>query len=328
MGRYPLAPHEVVALLGNRLLGMGEAHPPVEEEIVVFQVRLPRIVGAILVGGALAVSGAAYQNLFQNPLASPDILGVAAGASFGAALGLVLRLPWSAVQVLAFGGALLAVAFAFWIGHRLVHASRIGLLLAGSAIAAFFQALVAIVKYLADPMDTLPAITFWLMGGLAKVTPGDVTLASLPVSLSLAVLYAARWQVNVLATGEEQARVLGVHTSRVRLAVVATATLMTAASVSLSGTVAWVGLVVPHMARMVVGPAFPILLPSAFLLGGAYLLAVDTVARGVTGTEIPWGSSRPSSVCPSSWRSWSGPGGTTGGEPGHRGTGPQLSLRC
>jgi iron complex transport system permease protein len=177
---------------------------------------------------------------------------------------------------------------AYLIARSLGNGSLVVLILAGVVISAFFQALIAITQYLADPLTTLPAITFWLMGGLHKVARGDL-LALVPIAIGLLVLLALRWRINVLALGDEEASALGIDLARTRLAVVLSATLMTAAAVSLSGIIGWVGLVVPHLARSIVGPNLPVLLPASFLLGGSFLLVVDTIARSATSVEIPLG---------------------------------------
>ncbi len=287
IGRYPISPSAVLGILASALLPTTSAAPDTMTTVVL-DVRIPRVVAGAVVGGALAAAGAAYQSLFKNPLASPGLLGVTSGAGFGAALALLLGLPWLAVQASAFTFGLMAVTIAYVVARSLGNGSLVVLILAGVVISAFFQALISITQYLADPLTTLPSITFWLMGGLGKVTTRDV-LALVPISIGLFVLLALRWRVNVLSLGDEEAIALGVDLARTRLIVVLSATLMTAAAVSLSGIIGWVGLVVPHLARAVVGPNFPVLLPASFLLGGSFLVAIDTIARSATSAEIPLG---------------------------------------
>jgi iron complex transport system permease protein len=287
-GRYPVTPDKVIAILISKIISIPKSWTDTMETVVL-QVRFPRIVAALMVGGALSVSGAAYQSVFKNPLVSPAILGVSAGAGFGAALGMILYLPWVAVQGLAFLFALLAVAISFFISRIFGGSSMIVLVLGGMVISALFQALISIAKYLADPLDTLPAITFWLMGGLSKVSNNDVLFALFPIAFSIAVLYLLRWQVNVLTVGDEEAATLGVNINRIRLAVVICATLMTAAAVSISGIIGWVGLLIPHMARMIIGPNFQLLLPVSLLMGSGYLLLVDNIGRSAGSAEIPLG---------------------------------------
>ncbi len=291
LGRYQVMPDKVIAILASKILDLPKTWTDTMETVVL-QVRFPRIIAALLVGGALSSSGAAYQSLFKNPLVSPAILGVSAGAGFGASLGMILHYPWWAVQVLAFLFALLAVATSFLISRIFGgggNGSMTVLVLGGMVISALFQALISCVKYLADPLDTLPAITFWLMGGLSKITNVDVLFALFPIILSCVGLYLIRWQVNVLSIGDEEAVTLGINVNLIRFVVVICATLMTAAAVSISGIIGWVGLIIPHMARMLVGPNFALLLPVSLIMGSGYLLMVDNIARNITAVEIPLG---------------------------------------
>jgi iron complex transport system permease protein len=288
LGHYPLAPDTVVAILTSQVLDIPRTWPE-RAETVVLAVRAPRAAAAVLVGAALSVAGATYQSLFRNPLVSPAVLGVAAGAGFGASLAMTMHLSALSVQIAAFSGGLLAVTLSVWVAQRLGKGSPIVLILAGMAISALFQALIAVFKYIADPIDVLPVITFWLMGGLGRVTGVDVLRASGPVLAALALVWALRWQVNVLTLGDDEARALGVRVARTRALLIVAATLMTAATVSISGIVAWVGLLVPHMARLLVGPSFPTLLPVTLIMGGGYLLLVDDVCRSVARTDVPLG---------------------------------------
>jgi len=263
---------------------------PVSVDTVVFNVRGPRIAAAILVGAALAAAGSAYQGLFRNPLVSPDILGVSTGAALGAVVGIYLSLGVVAIQTLAFVAGLGAVAVVYAIGTALRrHDPVLVLVLAGIVIGTLLGSCVSLLKYLADPYNQLPAITFWLLGSLASVTPADVRAIVPGVLLGVVPLVLLRWRMNVMTLGEDEARALGVDTHRLRLAVVAAATLMTAAVVSISGVVGWIGLLVPHLARFLVGPDFRRLLPASILLGAGYLLGVDTLARTAARIEIPLG---------------------------------------
>jgi iron complex transport system permease protein len=242
------------------------------------------------VGATLAASGAAYQGLFRNPLVSPDLLGVSSGAALGAVLGIYFSLGVAAIQALAFVFGLLAVVVVYGIGAALRrHEPTLVLVLAGVVIGTLLGSCVALLKYLADPYNQLPAITFWLLGSLAAVTPTDVVAVLPAVGLGLVPLVLLRWRLNLMTLGEDEARALGVDTRRLRVAVVAAATLMTAAVVSISGVIGWIGLLVPHLARLLVGPDFGRLLPAALLLGAGYLLGVDTLARTLARIEIPLG---------------------------------------
>jgi iron complex transport system permease protein len=253
-------------------------------------VRGPRILAGVAVGAALAAAGAAYQGLFRNPLVSPDILGVSSGAALGAALGIYASLGVIGIQGLAFAMGLLAVIVVYSLGTALRrHDPILVLVLAGIVVSTLLGSAVSLVKYLADPYNQLPAITFWLLGSLAAVTPGDVLTALPAIAVGFVPLYLLRWRMNVMTLSEDEARALGVDTRRMRQAVIVAATLMTAAVVSISGVIGWIGLVVPHVARLLVGPDFRRLLPASMLLGAGYLLGVDTLARTIAPIEIPLG---------------------------------------
>jgi iron complex transport system permease protein len=289
VGRFPVTPAELLAVVWSKLTGAPHGLPA-SIDTVVLNVRGPRIVAAILVGAALAAAGAAYQGLFRNPLVSPDILGVSSGAALGAVVGIYLSLGVVAIQTVAFLVGLGAVAVVYAVGAALRrHDPVLVLVLAGIVIGTLLGSCVSLLKYLADPYNQLPAITFWLLGSLASVTLGDVRAVAPSVLLGLVPLVLLRWQMNVMTLGEDEARALGVDTRRLRLTVVAAATLMTAGVVSISGVVGWIGLLVPHLARFLVGPDFRRLLPASILLGAGYLLAVDTLARTVARIEIPLG---------------------------------------
>jgi iron complex transport system permease protein len=290
VGRYPLGPGDVLRVLVAALGGPAHGLPAVTDTVVM-EVRLPRVASAMLVGAALAAAGATYQGMFRNPLVSPDILGVSSGAGLGAVLAIYLSLPVVLIQVSSFAGGLVAVALVYFIARsvRGVHDEVLVLVLAGVIIGALFGAGISLLTYLADPYDQLPAITFWLLGSLAAVRQDDVA-GTLPwLLLGLVPMVLLRWRMNLLSLGDEEARALGVNTTRVRASLIVAATLMSAAAVSLAGTVGWVGLVVPHIARLLVGPNFDRLLPASLLLGAAYLLLVDTLARSLVQIEIPIG---------------------------------------
>lgn len=285
-GRFDVPPSTVVDILLSRIVGI-EPYWSRSAELVVLNVRGPRIVAAMLVGAALAVAGAAYQSLFRNPLAAPDILGVSAGAGFGASLGIILGLAQSGVQALAFGFGLLAVFLCFMLGTSISRHSAVMLVLAGIVVAALFNALLSLLKIVADPVDVLPVIMFWLLGGLNRVTASDIPLTLILVSLSIAVVVAIRWDVTVLSGGQDEAQSMGVNVTRIQLALVLAATLMTASAVALAGTVGWVGLIVPHIGRLLAGGSFHRMLPATALIGALFLLAVDNVCRSAESMELP-----------------------------------------
>lgn len=283
-GPYPLAPAEAVAAL---LAGPAATD---DAATVVWNLRLPRIGAGLLVGMALSAAGAAYQGMFRNPLVSPDILGVSAGAGLGASLAILGGLPLAAVQGAAFCGGLLAVATVYFVAGRVRrHDPVLVLVLAGVAVGTLFGAGISLVKVLADPSMQLPSITFWLLGGLNAAAPADLALAAPLVAAGLMPMLLLRWRVNLLALSDEEAAAMGVNVARLRLVLIASATLMTAAAVSIAGIVGWIGLVVPHAARLLVGPEFSRLLPTALLLGGGFLVAADTLARSATAIELPLG---------------------------------------
>ena len=289
VGRYPISLADLFNVVAAKLAGRA-SDLPASVENVIWQVRGPRVIAAALVGAALAVAGAAFQGLFRNPLVSPDILGASSGAALGAVLGIYLSLGVIGIEGLAFAGGLIAVAAVYVIGSLLQSRDPVlVLVLTGVVIGALLGAGVGLVKYLADPYNQLPAMTFWLLGSLAATTVADLIPLLAPVAIGSAVLLALRWRLNVMSLPEEEARALGLATGPLRIAIVAAATLVTSASVAMSGIIGWVGLVVPHLARALVGPDFPRLIPTAALLGGGYLLFIDTLARTAAPVEIPLG---------------------------------------
>jgi len=289
LGKYPISPLELMRAIVARLTGASSGLPPAVETVV-WNIRLPRVAAGLLVGAALAAAGAAYQGMFRNPLVSPDILGVSAGAGLGAVLGIYLGLPLAAVQALAFSGGLLAVGAVVGVaGLVRRHDPVLVLVLAGVAVGALLGAGISLIKLLADPTTQLPSITFWLLGALNAVTPGDLAVTAPIVLLGLVPMALLRWRMNLLSLADEEAQALGISVARLRLMLVAAATLTTAAAVSLTGIIGWIGLVVPHVARLLVGPNFARLLPASLLLGGGFLVATDTLARTVASIELPLG---------------------------------------
>jgi len=289
VGRYPVSVGDLFAVIAAKLTGHASNVPPAVESVI-WQVRGPRIIAASLVGAALAVAGTAFQGLFRNPLVSPDILGASSGAALGAVLGIFVSLGVFAIQALAFAGGLVAVAAVYAVGSAVrARDPVLVLVLAGVVIGALLGAGVGLIKYLADPYNQLPAMTFWLLGSLAATGPSDLIPLFGPVALGTAALLALRWRMNVMSLPDEEARALGVPTGALRIAIVAAATLVTSASVATAGIIGWVGLVVPHIARTLVGPDFGRLIPAAALIGGGFLLLIDTLARTAAAVEIPLG---------------------------------------
>lgn len=287
IGKYPLSLGEMLSAVWRWVIG---APAQGQAETVLFSIRLPRVLAAVLVGAALAAAGAAYQGLFRNPLVSPDILGVSTGAGLGAVLGIFLSLPVLGIQVLAFAGGLATVALVYFIGSLVQNREPVlVLVLAGVVVGSLAGAAISLLKILADPYDQLPAIVFWLLGSLASVRGAEVWSAAPLVLIGLVPLVLLRWRINVLSLGDEEARALGVEAGRLRLIVIGAATLMTASVVAVAGVIGWIGLVIPHLARMLVGPNFNRLLPAALLMGGGYMLLIDTLARTLAAIEIPLG---------------------------------------
>ncbi len=283
VGRYPVSLAELFSVLAGQ-------SAPGNVETVVLQVRGPRVLAALLVGAALAAAGTAYQGMFRNPLVSPDILGVSTGAALGAVMGIFLSLGIFLTQALAFAGGLVAVGLVYGVGSRLRgHDPLLALVLTGVVIGTLLGSAIALLKYLADPYNQLPAITVWLLGSLAAISPKDLAAAAPLALLGLVPMLLLRWRMNLLALPDDEARALGVDTRKLRTLVVCCATLMTASVVAISGIIGWVGLLIPHAARLLVGPDFGRLLPLSMLMGAAFMLAVDTLCRTLATIEVPPG---------------------------------------
>ncbi len=289
VGRAMLSPSTVVDALWQLVTGDGDT--PLVARNIVLNVRLPRVVAAAMIGGALAISGTAYQGLFRNPMVSPDILGASTGASFGAALALLLSLGNMPVRAAAFAGGLAAVFITYAAARYIGRGSSqvLLLVLCGMIVSALFQAFVSAIKYTADPDSKLPEITYWLMGSIAKVTWSDLRLFAIPFVLGVVPLLALRWRFNILAFGDEEAESLGVNAAALRLVSIVCATLLAASCVAISGVIGWVGLIMPHVVRFIAGPDNRIVVPLSVILGGAFLIAVDTACRSLMPSEIPLG---------------------------------------
>ncbi|ETT86404.1 iron ABC transporter permease [Viridibacillus sp. FSL R5-0477] len=257
------------------------------EETVVMKIRLPRILLAMLIGGGLSIAGAAFQSMFANPLVSPDILGVSAGAGFGASLGILIIGHGFTTQIFALIMGILAILFTFIISGMKKNMPIFMMVLAGVVTSALFQALISLVKFVSDPEEKLPSITYWLMGSLGTASYKDLWVAGPLILIGIIILYALRWRMNILSLSDEEARSLGVSTTKLKWLVIFAATLITASAVSISGIIGWVGLIIPHIARMIVGSNNQYVLPASVSIGAIYLLVIDTLARSITATEIP-----------------------------------------
>ena len=287
-GRYDVPLSEVVRILLSRLLPVTQTWTD-NMAIAVCNVRLPRILLACLVGCALSAAGASYQTVFQNPMAAPDILGASSGACFGAALAILMGQSSVTVTVYAFCASLLSVALVYLVGSRTRGSRVVNLLLAGIMVGSLFTAGTSYIKLVADPTNQLPQITYWLMGSLSGTRMKTVGFAAVCMAVGLIPLLLLRWRMNLLTLSADEARAMGVHTDRLRLAVILSATVLTASAVSVSGMIGWVGLVIPHLSRRIVGNDCRWLLPMSMLFGAAFLLLVDNMARCLTAVEIPIG---------------------------------------
>lgn len=287
MGKYAMTPVEVCQTFWAHFFDPANVDPKMDR--VLFRIRLPRVGVVMLVGAALAVAGASYQGMFKNPLTSPDLLGASAGASLGACLALLWGLAGEYVQLFAFLGGMLAVGMAVWLNRQVDYDPTLGLVLAGILVSTLFQSGMSMVKFLADADDKLPTITFWLMGSFANVNAGDFLVSLLPMLIGFVILMSQSWKLNVLSFGDEEARAMGVKTRSTRLLVIFASTLITSASVAVVGIVGWIGLVIPHLARAIVGPNYKVLLPCSMVVGAVYLLLVDNIARLAMTVEVPIG---------------------------------------
>ena len=292
VGGYPLNPVELASGLYNHFIDPAAVHASdynLQIDKVLFSIRLPRILVCLLAGGALSMAGASYQGMFKNPLVSPDLLGAAAGASLGACIALLLDLGGLYVQLFAFVGGIVAVALTVSLTGLVKYDALLGLVLGGILVSSLFQAGTSAVKLLADANDKLPEITYWLMGSFNDVVMRDLQLAVVPMLVGFAVLLSQSWKLNVLSFGDEEARAMGINTRRTRLVVIVAATLITSTSVAVAGIIGWVGLVIPHLARALVGPNYKVLLPTSLVIGAVFLLLIDDVCRCCFMPEMPIG---------------------------------------
>ena len=289
LGRYPVPPGELAGILGSKLGLPIEKFWTDQMEAAVWNIRLPRVVMSVLVGACLASAGASYQGVFQTPRASPDIRGASAGAGFGAALMILLGASSVGITLGAFAASLLTVALVFTVSRHARGDRVLGLVLAGIMVSSLFQSGTSFLKLVADPNNQLPQITYWLMGSLSGAKWSDIRFVIGPILIGLIPLLLMRWQLNVITMGDDEARAMGVNAPRIRLFIVICSTLVTASAVSVSGMIGWVGLVIPHMMRRLVGSDYRYLMPGSMLGGGIFLLVVDNVSRNATTSGIPIG---------------------------------------
>ncbi len=288
MGRLNIPPATTLRIVCGRFVPLTPDWSATWESVV-WDVRFPRLVAGMLVGGGLALSGASFQGIFRNPLVSPHILGVSAGAGFGAALGLLFSGHIVVVQALAFIFGVLTVAVTYALSRTYRSSQMLMLVLSGIIVGGFFSALLSLVKYIADPLNKMPAIVFWLLGSLNNVSNADLA-STAPIFLSgMLAIMLVRWRINLLAMGDDEARALGVHTTHLSALIIFCATVITSAAVSISGVIGWIGLVIPHMGRILVGPDHKLLVPASALLGAIFLVLVDLCSRSLLAVEIPIG---------------------------------------
>lgn len=284
MGRYSLSVAETIKVL---IGGIRDASEQDMAYTVIYNIRLPRIILAILVGAGLSCSGAAFQGLFTNPLATPDTLGVASGASFGAVLALMFDSNLLIVQIMALIFGLLACLITYKISKIKGSSSVVMIVLAGMVVSALFEAFVSLVKYVADPQDKLPSITYWLMGSMSSASYKTLLLGTPFIMMGLILLFALRWRLNILSLQEDEAKSMGMNIKYMRLLVILAASLITSSCVSMCGRVGWVGLLIPHLARMLLGSDNKTVIPVSISLGAVFMLIMDTCARSMTAAEIP-----------------------------------------
>jgi iron complex transport system permease protein len=288
IGRYDIPFARLVTILLAPVSPPDIAVTPMEANVV-FTVRLPRILLSLLAGAGLALSGAALQGVFRNPLVGPQVVGVSSGAAFGGTLAILLSLPRYGLLASAFAFGLSALVLVYALNRFVARRNILALVLAGVVVTGFFGALVSLLQYLADTEDKLPAMVFWLLGSFATANWDKFILVAAPVVFGSVLLAGLRWRINLLSMGDEDAKTLGVNVEPLRWLVLVLVSCIVAAQVAVSGIIGWVGLVVPHMARLLVGPDHRVMMPTSLILGALYLLVIDTVARTATSTEIPLG---------------------------------------
>lgn len=290
VGRYSIRVEDLIAMIVCKITGT-ECGVPENIQTVFFNVRLPRIFAAMVIGAALSISGASYQGIFKNPMVSPDILGSSAGAGFGAGLGILLSFNIIEIQIVAFIFGVLAVLLTYLISSFIGknNGRILTLVLSGMIISTLFQSFLSMIKYVADPNSKLPAITFWLMGSISSITIQDLKLLILPLLLGFTPIMLFRWKLNLISFGEEEAKSMGVNVEIIRIITIFSSTIMTSAVVSISGMIGWIGLIIPHFSRMLVGPDYKKLIPTSMIIGGCFLLAVDNLSRSMFPMEIPIG---------------------------------------
>ncbi|MEN6325406.1 MAG: iron ABC transporter permease [Syntrophomonas sp.] len=288
LGRYQVSPENVFRIFLSPIFPIAPGTLDIEKSVVLGQ-RLPRVLLAMLVGAGLSISGATFQALFRNPIVSPDILGVTQGASFGAILALLLFGQLAIIPFVALPFGLLSVFMIYAMNRNRQIASRLYLVLTGIVVSSVFSALISLIKYIADPFNKLPTITYWLMGSFSSTSYSDLKLVALPIISGIVILLLLRWRINILSLGDEEAQSLGINIEKLKWLLIGAVSVVCSAAVTVSGIIGWVGLVIPHIGRLLVGPDHKILLPVSTLLGATFLVFIDIIARTATAAEIPIG---------------------------------------
>ena len=288
IGRYSINPIVLIKVLLSKIFPIAQTWPNTAENVI-FKIRMPRILSSAIIGAALSLAGLTYQGMFKNPMVSPDVLGTSAGAGFGASLGIFLGLSYFTISALSFASGLIAVLMVAFISSKLMNQKTLGLILGGIMISSIFTSATSFVKLVADTDDALPAITYWLMGSLASIRMNDIIFILIPIVIGIIPIVALRWKLNLLTLNEDEAMSLGINTNLLRKIVIFASTLMTSACVSVSGHIGWVGLVIPHFTRMIVGCDYRYTIPVSILMGSSFLMLVDTISRSITTSEIPLG---------------------------------------
>lgn len=288
VGRYPISPLTLMKVMLSKVFSITPTWPNAVENVI-FKIRMPRILSSAIIGAALSVSGLCYQGMFKNPMVSPAVLGTSSGAGFGAALGILFGLSYLSINAISFACGILAVIMVTFISGKLMNQKTLGLILGGIMISSIFSSATSFIKLVADTDNTLPAITYWLMGSLASVNMSDIKFIIFPITLGLIPIILLKWKLNLLTLDEDEAMSLGINTILLRKIVIFASTLMTSACVCISGNIGWVGLVIPHFTRMIIGCDYRYSIPISLLMGSSFLMLVDTLSRTITTGEIPLG---------------------------------------
>jgi len=288
VGRYAVPLPQLLTVFFSKLSGQSAAWSDALETVL-FNIRIPRIIVALIIGAVLAASGAAFQGIFRNPMVSPDILGASAGAGFGASLAILYSLDSLTIQLVAFVFGIIAVLMTYLVSGLISRRNNsvLVLVLTGMVVTSLFSAFISLIKFTADPNNKLPEITFWLMGGLSSIKPKNIPLILVPSIIGIIPMLLFRYKLNALSFGEEEAQSLGIDTKKIRFIYIICATLLTSSAVATGGMIGWVGLIIPHLARILVGPNYKFMLPASILLGGSYLLLIDDLSRTIFTLEIP-----------------------------------------